>query len=134
MTRPPAARSGVVMVVEDDSAVREVVREVLAREGHRVIAAAGPTEVIQVARKLDGELDLLVTDVIMPAMNGHELFDELVRQTPRLSVLFMSGYSGDAISENGLLEPGIEFTPKPLSIEALRQRVRLLLAKRDQPR
>jgi CheY-like chemotaxis protein len=125
----PTGHGEVVLVVEDDAAVRAVVQDVLRREGYQVIASASPSDAIGVAQTLGEQLDLLVTDVIMPGMNGRELHRELSKTRPALPVLYMSGYPGDVISAEGVLEPGVELLQKPLSIGTLRARVREVLVK-----
>jgi len=85
------------LVVEDDDAVRALVQEALGREGYRIVSASGPTEALSIASGLGTELDLLISDVIMPGMNGRELFAELARRQPTLPVLYISGYPWNAL-------------------------------------
>jgi len=119
-----------ILVVEDEAAVRSVVNDVLSSDGYEVTATGSPTEALKLAEALGDRLDLVVTDVIMPEMNGRELVAALSAERPGLAAVFISGYSEDAISAHGVLEPGIELLQKPFSIEALRARVREVLARR----
>jgi CheY-like chemotaxis protein len=126
----PEGRGETVLVVDDDNAVRAVVKEVLSREGYRVLTAAGPADALAVARALGGDLDLVLTDIVMPGMNGRELVAELWRERPTLAALFISGYSEEVASEASLIEAGFGLLRKPLSVAALRAKVRDALAKR----
>ena len=82
-----------LLVVDDDEGVRTLVKEVLLDAGHRVLVAAGGPEALALVKEEDGQIDLLVTDVVMPGMNGVELHRQLLAQLPDLRVLFMTGYS-----------------------------------------
>jgi CheY-like chemotaxis protein len=112
-----------VLVVEDDAQVREIVVRVLSGLGYRVLAAPDGDAALQL-REQHGAVDLLLTDVVMPRISGRELATRLQWVQPGLKVLFMSGYSEDAIVHHGVLEPGIELLPKPFTPKALAQRVR----------
>ncbi|MBX7080553.1 MAG: response regulator [Nannocystaceae bacterium] len=115
-----------VLVVEDDAQVREIVVRVLSGLGYRVLAAPDGDVALQL-REQHGAIDLLLTDVVMPRISGRELATRLQWVQPGLKVLFMSGYSEDAIVHHGVLEPGIELLPKPFTPKALAQRVRDVL-------
>jgi PAS domain S-box-containing protein len=129
--RATAAQSkSLILVAEDDAAVRSVLEKVLGRQGHEVIVAADPVEALRIARDLRRPIDLLISDVVMPGMNGRELHAALSRTQPDLPVLFVSGYPGDILTSDDLLEAGIELLAKPLHVETLLVRVGEILAKR----
>jgi two-component system cell cycle sensor histidine kinase/response regulator CckA len=116
-----------VLVMEDDPLVRKVALRSLGAAGYRVIVAASGVEAREIASRDDAVFDLLLTDVIMPGLNGRELADELRRKRPRLRALYMSGYAQDVISKAGVLDTGIEFLKKPFSLSRLQERVRKVL-------
>jgi CheY-like chemotaxis protein len=116
-----------VLVVEDDPLVRKIALRSLGAAGYRVIVAASGTEALEIASRDGVVFDLLLTDVIMPGMNGRQLAEELRRNRPRLRVLYMSGYAQDVISKAGVLDTGIEFLKKPFSQSRLQERVRKVL-------
>jgi PAS domain S-box-containing protein len=116
-----------VLVVEDDPLVRKVAVRSLGAAGYQVIVAASGTEALEIASRDDAVFDLLLTDVIMPGLNGRQLTEELRRKRPRLRVLYMSGYAQDVISKAGVLDTGIEFLKKPFSLSRLQERVRKVL-------
>ena len=127
-----SGRGGIILVVEDDDPVRAVLKEALSREGYRVVVAHGPTEALGLARELGERLDLVVTDMVMPVMNGRKLVAELTRERaplPMFPVLFISGYSDDVVSASNLLDSGCELLRKPVSVSALRAKVGELLAR-----
>jgi FixJ family two-component response regulator len=92
------------------------------------MVAATPAQAIVVAEQHDGPIHLLITDVVMPAMNGKELRDRLCARRPALRWLFMSGYTADVIAPHGVLDEGLHFLQKPFSLHMLRQKVREVLA------
>jgi signal transduction histidine kinase len=116
-----------VLIVEDDAAIREVVRRVLEMASYTVIEAATPREALNVAERREGPVHLLLTDVVMPELTGRQLADQLIRQRPRLAVLYMSGYTDDAIVHQGRLDPDTAFLQKPFTPELLLRRVREVL-------
>jgi PAS domain S-box-containing protein len=120
---PPQTRSETVLLVEDDHAVREVTRKVLERSGFTVLQAAGPDEGISVAEAYGGTVHLLLTDVVMPGMNGREMSDLLLASRPRMHVLFMSGYTDEAISHHGVLDDDARFIQKPFAPADLVERI-----------
>jgi signal transduction histidine kinase/CheY-like chemotaxis protein len=124
-----AAEPGTVLLVDDDPAVRTLVRTVLSGAGYHVLQAEDGARALQVAAERGGALDLLVTDVVMPGMGGSELADEVARRWPGLPTLFMSGYTGDALADHGVLNPGVMLLEKPFSREALLDHVRQALAR-----
>jgi PAS domain S-box-containing protein len=122
---PPPAGSEKILLVEDDSLVRLVVREIISEQGYEVLAADGPAEAERLFREHE-DIELLLTDVVMPQMNGKELAERLLGRRPALRVLFMSGYS-EAVVRDGALEEGIEFIQKPFTPDALLRKLREVL-------
>jgi CheY-like chemotaxis protein len=108
-----------VLVVEDEDAVRELVRRTLSRVGYRVLEAGNGREAARVAGDHEGPIHLLITDVVMPGMNGKELAAELVRSRPDLEVIYMSGYADNEIARRGVRRDPDSFIDKPFSGESL---------------
>jgi len=121
-----SATGQTVLLVEDEQAVRELVRIILERAGHRVIEAATPEEALAQFDTLES-VDLLLTDVVMPAISGFDLFHKLVERMPSLRVLFISGYTDYALFEPTIADKGAAFLEKPFSAEALIGKVREVL-------
>ncbi len=113
-----------VLVVEDEEIVRELVCAVLEEQGYNVICASDGLEALQLAKNLDGTIHLLVTDVIMPHMNGHELAAKLSGLRPDMKVLYVSGYSDTDLGEHGVLDPRFELLQKPFTPQTLARKVR----------
>jgi CheY-like chemotaxis protein len=124
---PRAGGSETVLLVEDESSVRALAAEVLERHGYRVVAAENGERALELADARDGPIHLLLTDVVMPRMSGRELAEKLLVSRPDTKVLFMSGYTDDAIVQHGVLEEGTEFLQKPFTRDALTVRVREVL-------
>jgi two-component system cell cycle sensor histidine kinase/response regulator CckA len=120
----PADRRRTVLVAEDEDEIRSPLRRLLAAQGFRVLDAADGPGALQVAERHEGPIHLLLTDILMPGMNGGELARRLLLARPGLRVIFMSGYSDEAITTNGVLTPGAKFLQKPFSIEELTCRLR----------
>jgi CheY-like chemotaxis protein len=125
--RAELARAGgreSILVVEDDDAVRAFTTEALRDLGYRVVEASRGKAGLDMLRDAP-HLDLLLTDVVMPGtLNGRELADEAIRRRPGLKVLYMTGYSRDAIMRHGRLDPGVHVIGKPFSLEELAEKVR----------
>jgi two-component system, cell cycle sensor histidine kinase and response regulator CckA len=116
-----------VLFVEDDDVMRTVAEETLTAFGYRVITAAGPYEALEIYRKLGDRPPMLVTDLVMPGMNGRELADRLVGEQPDLRVLLISGYSSDDLMRQQVAEEGRAFLQKPFTPVALARKIRELL-------
>ncbi|HXE58947.1 MAG TPA: response regulator [Gemmatimonadales bacterium] len=125
---PPAARP-TVLLVEDEDLVRSLAREVLRRAGFEVIEARSPADAERLVEGGLDRIDLLLTDVVMPGMSGPELARRLARRRPGLRVLYMSGFSEEAIARHGELSPGSLLLEKPFTIAELVARVRQALAR-----
>jgi len=120
-------RGETVLVAEDDPSVRTLVKSVLERNGYRVLAAANGVTALELARAEQGQIDLLLSDVIMPGMNGRALRDALLELYPKLRVLFMSGYTGDVLTGLGGLDRNVAIVPKPFTPDVLLTGIRKLL-------
>ena len=121
----PRARQGeVVLLVEDEPSVLGLATKLLKKQGYQVIEARTAKDAIQIADAHGSNIHLLLTDIIMPEMNGRDLYRHLAEGNPSMKALFMSGYTGNVIAQHGILEHGIHFLQKPFSILSLSQKVR----------
>jgi PAS domain S-box-containing protein len=130
----PAAPAGpaprgteTVLIVEDAAAVRTVTRQVLERQGYTVLEAPNGDAALQIAAKHHGPIHLLLTDVVMPGVSGRQLAEQLVRLRPDIAVLYVSGYTDDAVVRHGVLEAGVAYLQKPFTADRLAHRVREVL-------
>jgi len=112
-----------ILIVEDEPEILVLCKDELENKGYRVFTAASPHDAILLAEESEGAVKLLLTDVVMPGMNGCDLFKKLQQINPSLKVLFMSGYSSDIVAHNNLLEEGINFIQKPFSLKSLSKMV-----------
>jgi two-component system cell cycle sensor histidine kinase/response regulator CckA len=113
-----------VLVVEDEEIVRDLVCAVLEEQGYNVMCAADGLEALEAAENFDGTIHLLVTDVIMPHMNGPELAAKLSRIRPAMKILYVSGYSDNDIGDHGVLDPRFELLQKPFTPQTLARKIR----------
>ncbi len=120
-------RGETILLVEDAQRVRAVVREILEMSGYVVLEARHGAEALEISNRHAGTIHLLVTDVVMPQMSGRELAQRLATLRPELKVLYMSGYTDDAIVRHGVLASGIAFLSKPFTPDALALKVREVL-------
>ncbi len=125
--RAAPARTGTILLVEDEAGVRKLIGEMLARRGYQVLTAETGVEALKLGKAHPGAIDLLLTDVVMPQMGGRDLADQLLELRPRMKVLFMSGYTDTAIVNHGVLDPGTAFLQKPFTAELLDRKVREVL-------
>jgi len=116
--------SETVLLVEDEAALLKLSRRLLERLGYTVLAAETPNQALQYAEAYQGAIDLLLTDVIMPEMSGHALWQRLSAMRPGLKCLFMSGHTANVIAHHGVLDEGVHFLQKPFSREALVMKLR----------
>jgi two-component system cell cycle sensor histidine kinase/response regulator CckA len=124
----PRSGSETILLVEDGDAVREMVLQALRRDGYRVMEANSGVQACQVAAAHQGHIDLLLTDVVMPGgMSGPQLAANLAALRPNMKVIYMSGYTDNAIIQHGVLEAGIIFLEKPFSLETLTRKIRQAL-------
>jgi len=119
--------SETILLVEDDTGVRELVRQILPKLGYNVLEAKNGQEALQLIAHYAGPIHLLLTDVVMPGLNGKALAEELARTRPELKILFMSGYTDEAIAHHGVLAPGEAFLQKPFSPVILARKMRSVL-------
>ena len=113
-----------ILLVEDEPAILQMTTMMLTRLGYTVVSAASPGEAIRQALEYRGKIDLLMTDVVMPEMNGRELAGNLLSHYPDLKRLFMSGYTADIIAHHGVLDEGVHFIQKPFSMKELGRTLR----------
>jgi DNA-binding response OmpR family regulator len=113
--------------------ILDMTRAMLQRQGYRVLAAARPSEAKKLAARERGIIDLLLTDVVMPEMNGRDLAEQLKEPTPDLKTLFMSGYTTNVIAHHGVLDGGVSFIQKPFCKKELLAKVREVLDRDDKP-
>lgn len=113
-----------ILLVEDDTAILNVSKKMLERLGYNVFSASNPVHAIHIATKYPGEIHLLITDVIMPIMNGRDLALKLLPLHPEMKCLYMSGYTANVISHHGVLDEGIQFINKPFSKRELALKIR----------
>jgi len=124
---PPPGGTETVLLVEDEPALRVLVEEILTKGGYHVLQNEKPEAALALAAGHGGAIDLVLTDVIMPNMSGREMADALRLGRPGIRVLFMSGYTDDAISHHGILEPGTHFLEKPFTADGLLRKIREVL-------
>ena len=116
-----------ILLVEDEGALLALCTRQLKRLGYKVLSARTPNQALDLAKQ-SSHLDLLVTDVVMPGMNGRKLAEVLVEHNPGLKTLFVSGYTANVIAHHGVLEPGVCFLGKPFTIQDLAIKVREALS------
>jgi CheY-like chemotaxis protein len=125
----PSPGSGeVILVVEDDEGVREYVTEVLKELNYRVMSAPDGVEALRLLKDPEKHVDLLLTDVVLPGMNGRQLAEAVMPLRPGLRVLFMTGYSRNAIVHQGRLDAGVFLIQKPLSAATLAAKIREVMS------
>ena len=127
--QPAVCGNETILLVEDEPMILDIAVNILERQGYTVMAAATPGEAIRLAQEHDGAIHLLMTDVVMPEMNGKDLANNLLSLYPKLKCLFMSGYTADVIAHHGVLNQGVHFIQKPFSVQALAVKVREVLDK-----
>jgi two-component system, cell cycle sensor histidine kinase and response regulator CckA len=119
--------SATILLVEDEAQVRKLIHSILSNAGYRVLDAAGPLEALRESEQFSEAIHLLVTDVVMPTMNGRELADLVRRARRQTKVLYLSGYTEEAIGHHGVFDPNIALLQKPVTPDALLERVREVL-------
>ncbi|MDD4734881.1 MAG: transporter substrate-binding domain-containing protein [Kiritimatiellae bacterium] len=128
----PLGKGETVLLVEDEPALLELTRKMLERMGYQVLAAGTPREALELAREPCSKIQLLLTDVVMPEMSGRELAVQMCRTCPLLRVLYMSGYTSNMITSQGVLDDGVHFIQKPLTFQTLAAKVREVLETSEQ--
>ncbi|HUP76150.1 MAG TPA: PAS domain S-box protein [Acidimicrobiales bacterium] len=123
----PSAKGETVLLVEDEEIVREPVRRMLSRSGYTVLSAPHAAAALAIVHEHRSEIDLLLTDVVMPGGSGKALWDDVIDLRPEIKVLFMSGYNQDLIANEGVLDEGVSLIEKPFSADDLLRKVRDVL-------
>jgi CheY-like chemotaxis protein len=126
-TIAPTGGAETILLVEDEELVRKASARILEGHGYHVLAASQGKEALQIAWQYTDDIHLLLTDVVMPGINGRELFEQLAEVHPETAVAYMSGYTDDAIVHHGVLEEGVAFVQKPFSPASLLRKVREIL-------
>lgn len=129
----PRGDGETVLLVEDDTEILELGEEMLHALGYRVLAANTPRQALQIVREHAGEIALLITDVVMPEMNGRQMADQILALRPRLKVLFMSGYAAEILAPRGAREEETHFLQKPFSLKTLAFKIQTALGKENSP-
>jgi two-component system cell cycle sensor histidine kinase/response regulator CckA len=124
---PIPSGSETILLVEDEDMVRGLTRQILESAGYKVVEASRGEEAIKRFAAKNGSIDLLLTDVVMPEMSGKEVADRVCELRPSTKVLFMSGYTDEAIVHHGVLDSNVEFIQKPFTPAALAKKVREVL-------
>jgi len=116
-----------IFLVEDEKAVRLTITMYLTELGYNVLSAEDPSKALRIAEEHDEKIDVVITDVIMPKMNGRELVEKLSSLYSDFKTLYISGYPVDVITDRGILEKGVHFLPKPLIADVLAKTLRTIL-------
>jgi len=123
----PGGGSETVLLVEDEESVRQLVRDTLEARGYKVLEAEDGEAGLQTAKEFAGTIDVIITDVVMPGMSGRELAQRVTEARPETKVLYLSGYTEEAIAHEGALDPGTAFLQKPFTLQVLSRKVREVL-------
>jgi len=116
-----------ILLVEDETSILKMTQMMLERKGYTVLSSATPAEAMKKAKNHCGSIDLLMTDVVMPEMNGRDLAGEIIARYPDMRLLFMSGYPANVIAHQGILDHGVPFIQKPFSMADLTEKLRKIL-------
>lgn len=123
----PSGQGETILLVEDDATILKLGKRMLENLGYKVLSTTRSNDAKKIAEEYDGRIDLLLTDVVMPEMNGRELSEQLQTIYPKLKTLFMSGYTANVIAHRGVLDEGINFVSKPFSLKEIATKVREVL-------
>ena len=131
----PVIKEGVetILIVEDEEAILRLSMDVLSNFGYTVLAAKNPKEALALVESQASSIDLLITDVVMPEMNGKELVDQILAIRSAIKVIYMSGYTSDVIVHRGILQDDVHFLQKPFSVDSITTKVRAVLDQVDSP-
>lgn len=126
---PPVPQGGLetLLLVEDEPMLIKVTEQILTRLGYTVLAAEGPQEALKIAKTFPGTIDLMLTDIVMPKLNGKELADKFITLRPSTKVLYMSGYTANVIEQHGILDSSVHFISKPCTMTDLAGKIRHVL-------
>lgn len=125
--KPVPTGNETILLVEDEPAILRMTRMMLERKGYSVLPAATPADALSIANASAGKIDLLMTDVVMPEMNGRDLAEKVTQIFPNIKLLFMSGYAADVITHQGVLDEGVAFMQKPFATNELAKKIRAVL-------
>jgi PAS domain S-box-containing protein len=128
--QPKRSGGETVLVVEDEKSVRDLTVKMLKQLGYVLLTASSGAEALEISAAHPGPIELLLTDVVMPNMSGRQLADSLVLTRPGTKVLFLSGYTENTVVHHGVLDPGVDFLPKPFSREGLATKLREMFARK----
>ncbi|MBG0779701.1 MAG: response regulator, partial [Desulfotignum balticum] len=123
----PAGSGETVLIVEDETSILTLTKRILEQLDYNILTAETPGEAVALTNEHDGEIHLLITDVVMPEMNGRDLAEKLQAEYPKLKVLFMSGYTANVIAHHGVLDADVHFIQKPFSNKDLAVKVKKAL-------
>jgi CheY-like chemotaxis protein len=118
-----------ILVVEDEEEVRKVAARILKKQGYTVLETSHGNEALHICHHFNDQIHLMLTDVVMPRMSGRELANQLMATHPDMKVLYMSGYTDNAIAHHGILEEGMNYIQKPFTMDGLARKVREVLEK-----
>lgn len=124
----PEGHGEIILVVEDEASILKLAKRILVNLGYTVLIAESPSQALLLSEEYPVEIDLLITDVVMPEMNGKELSHQLHKNYPGLKTLFMSGYMADVIANHGILDKGVDFIQKPFSAKDLAVKVHRIIS------
>jgi CheY-like chemotaxis protein len=113
-----------ILVVEDDEIVLRLVCKILSQKGYGIMSTSDAGEALEIAKRMGCEIQLLVTDVVMPGLNGRELYEKIAELCPGIKVLYMSGYTDNVIVHRGFIDSGVKFIQKPFTVNELAEKVR----------
>ena len=116
--------TGTILLVEDEPAILKMGKEMIERLGYTVLTAESPNSALKIAGEHEGTIHLLITDVVMPEMNGRDLSSRLIQIHPELNTLYMSGYTANVIAHHGVLDEGVQFIQKPFPMEDMAIKIR----------
>jgi two-component system, cell cycle sensor histidine kinase and response regulator CckA len=123
----PTESIGTILVAEDEEFVRHFLKTTLSRAGYRLIIAEDGEEAFRKFKKHQDTISLVISDIVMPKMNGRVLYEEIYKIKPRIKIIFMSGYSADMINCNGMSADQVRFVTKPFSKKALFEEINSIL-------
>jgi CheY-like chemotaxis protein len=126
---PSKGSTGTILLVEDNDQVRILAEKILVREDYTLLVAEDGPQALKLLKNHDGFVDLLLTDVVMPGMNGKQLYEEAIKIHPQLKVVYMSGYSNHVVAHHGILDEGVAFVKKPFEIQSFLATVQKVLGK-----
>lgn len=124
---PSESKGETVLIVEDEEAILKIAEKMLETLGYNLLTSNNPLEALQIAEEYSGDIDIVVTDVVMPDMDGKKMSDKITKLHPSAKVLFMSGYTSNVIGQHGLFEDNVNFIQKPFKMNDLEMKIREIL-------